>query len=117
MCARTLVRRAVRFPPCYFPALVRRILTRVPEHDLGLRPPDASVLDTYVTTAPSPQNAVDLFEGTWSSKLPLDGVTAGPIPLFSDDPVEWALRHFGDLTGRKRTWAWARWRPATRPSC
>ena len=81
------------------PALVRRILTRVPEP--GLRPPDTSVLDTYVTTAPSPQNAVDLFEGTWSSKLPLDGVTAGPIPLFSDDRVEWALRHFGDLTGKK----------------
>jgi hypothetical protein len=58
------------------------------------------VLDTYVTSAPSVQNAVDLFKGSWSSELPLEGVNAGPIPLFRDDRVTWALTLLGDLTGR-----------------
>ncbi|HEV2781734.1 MAG TPA: DUF1698 domain-containing protein [Actinophytocola sp.] len=62
-----------------------------------------SILDEYVTSAPSPQNAVDVFAGEWSSRLPapLDGVRAGSIPLFEDDRVEWALGRLGDLTDRR----------------
>jgi hypothetical protein len=62
--------------------------------------PDTSVLDTYVRSVPSAQNAVDLFAGTWSSRLPLDGVESGGIPLFEDDRVVWALERLGDLTGQ-----------------
>jgi hypothetical protein len=55
-----------------------------------------------VASVPSAQNAVDVFAGEWSSRLPLDGVEAGPIPLFEDDRVEWALGLLGgDLTGRR----------------
>ena len=62
--------------------------------------PEKSILDEYVTSAPSAQNAVDIFAGEWSSTLPLPDVTAGSIPLFADDRVKWALEQFGDLTGR-----------------
>jgi Protein of unknown function (DUF1698) len=61
--------------------------------------PEKSILDEYVTAVPSAQNAVDIFAGEWSSKLPLPDVTAGPIPLFADARVEWALSQFGDVSG------------------
>jgi hypothetical protein len=56
-----------------------------------------SILDEYVTSAPSPQNAVDIFAGEWSSQVP--GASAGPIPLFADDRVQWALDQLGGVTG------------------
>ncbi|HEY3142779.1 MAG TPA: DUF1698 domain-containing protein [Acidimicrobiales bacterium] len=60
---------------------------------------DASSLEGYITTAPSPQNAVDLFAGTWSSHIPLPGVTSGPLPLFNDDRVRWAIDQLGGIDG------------------
>jgi SAM-dependent methyltransferase len=56
----------------------------------------------YLTSAPCPQNALDIFRGDWSSKLPppLDGAEAGTIPLFQDDRVEWALQQLGGVQGR-----------------
>jgi hypothetical protein len=59
-----------------------------------------SILDSYVKSAPSPQNAVDVFAGEWSSKLPVDGVEAGPLSLFDDDRMHWAMARFGGLSGR-----------------
>ncbi|GAA3438539.1 DUF1698 domain-containing protein [Kutzneria kofuensis] len=61
--------------------------------------PQRSILDEYVTTAPSPQNAVDIFAGEWSSALPV--AEAGPIPLFADDRVEWALDQLGGVAGAR----------------
>jgi hypothetical protein len=60
----------------------------------------ASILDEYVGMAPSGQSAVDVFAGEWSSRLPVAGVTAGEIPLFEDERVEWALGHLGNVAGR-----------------
>ena len=62
--------------------------------------PEPSILDSYVTTAPSPQHAVDIFAGEWSSTLPVDDVESGPIPLFADDRVAWAIERFGGVSGR-----------------
>jgi hypothetical protein len=55
---------------------------------------------TYLRTAPSAQNAVDLFQGEWSSQLPpvpwpghdspTVPVTSGPTPLFADPRIDWA---------------------------
>lgn len=58
---------------------------------------EASILDSYVSSAPSEQNAVDIFDGEWSSILPapLDGVAAGTVPLFADQRVTWAVEQFG----------------------
>jgi hypothetical protein len=62
--------------------------------------PSAGILDSYVSTEPSAQNAVDIFEGEWSSALPLTDVAAGPIPLFSDQRVTWAVEQFGGVAGK-----------------
>lgn len=61
-----------------------------------------SILDAYVTSAPSPQNAVDIFAGEWASSLPepLAGLRAGPNPLFEDPRVTWAIERFGGVAGR-----------------
>jgi SAM-dependent methyltransferase len=49
---------------------------------------------------PSHQNAVDMIPG-WSSRFPSAfGIEAGKLPLFQDPRIAWAIRSFGDLTGR-----------------
>jgi hypothetical protein len=61
-----------------------------------------SVLDQYVTSAPSAQNALDIFAGAWVSKLPepLAELQAGPVPLFKDARIGWAAEQFGDFKDR-----------------
>jgi hypothetical protein len=81
--------------------MVRNISRRKPKPVVAPEPAPASILDSYVATAPSAQNAVDVFAGEWSSKLPLDDVTAGPIPLFEDDRVVWAIERFGGVAGQR----------------
>lgn len=61
---------------------------------------DESILDSYVADAPSAQHAVDIFAGEWSSTVPLDEVRSGPIPLFADARVTWAIEHLGGVSGR-----------------
>ena len=62
-----------------------------------------SILDSYITTAPSAQSAVDLFAGEWSSSFPQGfGVvsTPGTAPLFEDPRVTWANTMFGGFAGK-----------------
>ena len=62
-----------------------------------------SILDSYITTAPSAQSAVDLFAGEWSSSFPQgSGVvsTPGTAPLFEDTRVTWANTMFGGFAGK-----------------
>ena len=60
-----------------------------------------AVLDAYVADPPSPQLAVDVFKGDWSSELPGHlGVTAGTAQLFADSRITWLLEQTGDLSGR-----------------
>ncbi|HEY8545091.1 MAG TPA: methyltransferase domain-containing protein [Acidimicrobiales bacterium] len=48
--------------------------------------------DAYVHVAPSPQVAVDLFAGEWTSELPRHlGVDAGQQRLFDDPRIGWLL--------------------------
>ncbi len=62
-----------------------------------------SILDAYVDRAPNPQNAIDVFAGEWSSRFPapLADLVAGPVPLFEDDRLTWALAELGDVSGRR----------------
>jgi len=80
---------------------MRNISRRKPKPVVAPEPEPASILDSYVATAPSAQNAVDVFAGEWSSTLPLADVTAGPIPLFEDDRVAWAIERFGGVAGQR----------------
>jgi hypothetical protein len=62
-------------------------------------PGDASILDWYVQTAPSPQRTLDIFKGEWASVLPppFRDLEAGPVPLFADDRLEWAAEKLGSF--------------------
>ena len=54
--------------------------------------------DQYVTQSPSPQTAIDLFAGRWSSILPLPVETSGSADLFDDNRIRWMLETLGDIT-------------------
>ncbi len=66
----------------------------------GERP---GILDEYCDGFPAGQNAVDLFEGQWSSAFPVgSGVdSGGPIPLFEDGRIDWMVEQLGGVTGRR----------------
>jgi hypothetical protein len=59
-----------------------------------------SISTEYVRTAPSVQNALDIFKGRWFSQLPLTGTRAGGVALFEDPRLTWAISEFGDLDGK-----------------
>lgn len=61
-----------------------------------------SILDSYVKTAPSAQNAVDVFKGEWSSLLPADcgAVSGAKARLFDDARLNWFLDQIGGVEGR-----------------
>lgn len=56
----------------------------------------------YFDTAPSPQNALDIFRGEWYTSLPgeLHQLRAGSIDLYADPRLAWALSQMPDLTAR-----------------
>lgn len=58
-----------------------------------------TILDEYVRSRPSPQHALDIFEGEWSSKFPepYTDVAAGSIGLFEDERIEWANQMLGGV--------------------
>ena len=62
----------------------------------------ARVLDHYVQAPPSPQHAVDLFAGLWSSKFPetTPAVTGGSALLFEDERLRWGIERLGGVRGR-----------------
>lgn len=59
-------------------------------------------IDEYVMSTPSPQQALDIFKGEWSSKLPecLATLQAGSIPLFEDARIEWCVEQLGGVKGK-----------------
>jgi len=61
-----------------------------------------NVLDWYVASAPAPQNALDIFRGEWSSRLPapLAQCQAGNANLFEDDRVTWFADQIGGIEGK-----------------
>jgi hypothetical protein len=60
------------------------------------------VLDSYTTSAPSAQLAIDIFEGEWSSLLPQGyGDTGGRAELFEDPRIAWAIERVGGVEGRR----------------
>jgi hypothetical protein len=59
-----------------------------------------AILDQYIRSAPSAQNAVDVFKGDWWSTLPLEDVKAGQLPLFEVPHVKFAIEAFGGVQGK-----------------
>jgi len=61
---------------------------------------DATVNERYVEEPPSAANAIGLFDGQWSSKLPID-VETGPIDLFHDERVISCVEALGGVAGQR----------------
>jgi len=63
--------------------------------------PGSTTPARYVTSAPSAQNAVDIFKGEWWSALPepFAALEAGHLGIFNDARLTWALGELGDLNG------------------
>jgi hypothetical protein len=59
-----------------------------------------NILDQYVLSAPSPQNALDIFQDEWSSELPDPNLLAGSITLFDDYRIKWFAEHLGGFQGK-----------------
>ena len=61
-----------------------------------------AVLDQYVTSTPSVQNAVDIFKGEWSSQLPetLFASSGGNSKLFEDGRINWFVSELGGVAGQ-----------------
>lgn len=59
--------------------------------------------DDYETRPPSPQHALDLFAGEWSSSLPAShaGLVAGALPLHADPWLHWAIQRLGGVGGQR----------------
>jgi hypothetical protein len=65
------------------------------------RSPALEIIEKYHRTAPSAQNAVDIFDGDWSSVLPaeLDAESGGFAELFDDPRVNWMVDELGGVEG------------------
>ncbi len=55
----------------------------------------------YPTSAPSPQNALDIFKGEWWSQFPppFETLRAGKTDMFDDPRIAWAISQFGNVQG------------------
>ena len=60
----------------------------------------SGVLDSYVRTTPTPQNALNIFQGEWTSRLPepLAQYQAGTLGLFDDERIKWLASEIGGLS-------------------
>jgi Protein of unknown function (DUF1698) len=61
-----------------------------------------TILDRYCLSLPSPQTALDIFAGEWSSKLPgeFEKYRAGPVLLFDDARIGLGMKEFGGVKGK-----------------
>jgi hypothetical protein len=70
----------------------------------ALEPPalEPSVIDLYISSAPSPQNALNIFEGEWSSALPepFSYLKAGTSQLFNDKRIDWLADEIGGVANK-----------------
>ena len=59
--------------------------------------------DKFVTLAPSAQNVINLFQGEWSTKMPVDSKLIsepGHADLLNDQRVLWVEQELGPLKGK-----------------
>lgn len=56
----------------------------------------------YVTSTPSPQNALDILRGAWVSRLPepFSNLKAGDLTLFDDARIHWLVDEIGGVEGQ-----------------
>ena len=74
---------------------------RRPNDSAGAPDAPSTVPDVFCRVAPAPQNAVDIFKGSWSSILPppYEKLTGGYSQLFEDGRIDWAVEQLGGVDG------------------
>lgn len=79
--------------------LVKRRLIQQ-RHDAGAQP-TTSIIDVYSKSYPTSQEAINIFQGEWSSLFPAEmNLQAGTVPLFQDDRIQMGLRELGGVAGQ-----------------
>ncbi|MBG0810702.1 hypothetical protein IY145_15120 [Methylosinus sp. H3A] len=74
--------------------MLRKLRSKLPKRS------PAEVFDSYVSSVPRLQNAVDAIGG-WSYAFPPEcGVSAGELEAHDDARIRWAIDCFGSLEGR-----------------
>ena len=61
---------------------------------------EPAAAETYVTSAPSLQNALDIFKGEWATKLPGilgERFETGTVPAFEDPRIDWLTTKLGSV--------------------
>ncbi len=60
------------------------------------------ILDSYITSSPCEQNAINIFKNEWASRLPdrFAELEAGQIPLFKDIRINWCVNNLGGITDK-----------------
>lgn len=60
------------------------------------------ILDSYIKSAPSSQNALNIFQGEWASRFPGNSslLVAGTVPLFEDNRITWAVEQLKGVQGK-----------------
>jgi ubiquinone/menaquinone biosynthesis C-methylase UbiE len=86
--------------------MIRKILQRLRAHAAAPIPVSqgaqrAAILDQYVRTAPSVQNALDVFRGEWWTAFPDRSWQSGRAPHFEDDRIVWAIPALGGVAGKR----------------
>src|SRR5207253_3626741 len=62
----------------------------------------ARALENYVKSAPSIQNALDIFDGEWATRLPGalgQQYKMGSIPAFNDHRIAWLIHELNSIEG------------------
>ena len=64
----------------------------------------SAILEQYIKAAPSPQNALNIFQGEWASKFPppYEQLQAGNALLFEDARIMWCISEVeGGIEGKR----------------
>lgn len=83
--------------------MIKRILSIIDrqKHN-GVKTKDqTNILNEYKMSFPCPQNALDIFNGEWTSKLPdeMADLRAGSMTLFENELLGWFIDHIGGVKG------------------
>jgi len=64
---------------------------------------ELNILDVYCNEAPDPQATLDIFAGEWASAFPppLEHLSAGQSPLFTDSRITWGLDALGGIDDQR----------------
>jgi hypothetical protein len=70
---------------------------------LAFRLTRPNLVNQYASSAPNPQNALDIFRGEWASRMPapLAEFEAGSVPLFDDARIRSAIEVLGGVEGKR----------------